>query len=123
MTISIPPTTAEKPDATLSGWTVFEVDAPGIGHSTFHLVGFNEREGLGRVSSPVEQLDVRNRTGVTRSGSVYRLSGHPGLGGDATYTWELWQRLWRVSVPRDVTQEFVEEFAAARICNLGSVAG
>jgi hypothetical protein len=105
----IPPTTADQPDLTLTGWAVFEALLPAIGHPTVHFVGYHAADSEGRVSSPIEQFDSASRCGVSRSGRVYQLAGEPGLGADAQYVWARWLRIWEATVVRDCTDSVVQE--------------
>ena len=109
MPLWIPPTTDIQPDLTLTGWGAFEVLLPGIGHPTLHFVGYHVEDGEGRVSSPITGFDSSTRYGVSRSGRVYHLREHPGLGGGAQYVWARWLRIWDVAVLRDCSESFVQE--------------
>ena len=80
-----------EPEVRLSNWQIVEIDA-----GTWHFVGFNIRLREGRVSSAIVTFDPEARTGVTRSGRVYKLEGEPGTDPDADWTWAGWK--WRNSV-------------------------
>ncbi|ALV07721.1 hypothetical protein [Roseateles depolymerans] len=114
MSIFIPPTTAEQPDAVLTSWRAFEVEVPGLAGPTIHIAGYIGAEGCGRVTSPIEELDAANRSVVTSSGRVYQLRGAPGLNGDAEYVWAKWQRLWKTTVLADATADLLRQFDGAR---------
>ena len=109
----IPPTIADQPGVALTGWGVFKVCLPKIGCPTAHMVGYNERSGEGRVSSPLTKFDSKSRCGVTSSGRVYRLVGEPGLGGEASYVWDRWMSIWDSSEVRELSLEMLDEFIAA----------
>ena len=113
MPLWLPPTAAEQPDLTLIGWAVFKVLAPEIGYPTEHLVGYNERGVEGRVSSPVQSFDAKNRCGVTSTGRVYRLNGRPGMGSEASYVWDKWRRIWSAEVLEELSQQVLDEFTEA----------
>ena len=112
MPIWTPPTSAEQPDLTLLGWAVFLVLVPEIGTPTAHAVGYNLRDGEGRVSSPIVKVDDQRRCVVTSTGRVYRLSGQPGLGSDASYVWARWLRMWNADVKEDLSQATLAGFEA-----------
>lgn len=107
MPIWLPDERASRPDDQLISWAAFEVDVPTLNGPTIHLAGYIEREGAGRVTSPLIGVDRATRTFTTRSYSTYRLVGAPGLSGDAEYVWKRWLRIWKVDVHRDVTDELL----------------
>lgn len=109
MPIWLPDELASRPDDQLLSWAAFEALVPGLEGPTIHLVGYIEREGAGRVTSPLIGVDRTTRTFTTRSYSTYRLVGAPGLSGDAEYVWKRWLRIWKVEVHRDVTDELLRE--------------
>jgi hypothetical protein len=68
-----------------------------------HVVGYNQTEREGRVSSPLVEFDVGSRQGTTRSGRRYRLCGNPGHSLDAGYVFQAWLAINRVTEWTDVT--------------------
>jgi hypothetical protein len=95
---------ASNSSITLVRWRIFETD---IGER--HFVGFNITDGEGRVSSAIEQFDADARSGVTRSGRIYRLEGPAGRDADALYTWNLWCIANNVKHWDDVTTHLTGE--------------
>lgn len=109
MPIWLPHEPASMADDKLTCWRAFEALAPGLDGPTIHLVGYVEREGAGRVTSPLMGMDRITRTCTTRSCSSYRLVGAPGLNGDAEYVWRRWLRLWSAEVVRGATEDVLRE--------------
>jgi hypothetical protein len=91
------PASAEQPEYTLVDWCIVETDK-----GERHLLGYSFGTREGRVSSAIQTLDAETRTGITRSGGVYRLRGAPGSDPDA---WERWRRVNAVTSWRVVTDE------------------
>lgn len=83
-----------------------------------HAVGYNAGASEGRVSSPLLDFDVTQRTGTTRSGRTYALLGPPGVDADAQHVFEAWLRINRVlawtEVTVDVLTHGLESVVAAR---------
>lgn len=52
-----------------------------------HFVGYCIERCNGRVSTRIVELNVAARTGLTKSGRLYRLVGWPGTDKDAEYVW------------------------------------
>lgn len=77
-----------QPTLTLSQWSIYELP-----DGDRYFVGWAVENREGRVSSQIEQFDVKTMCGVTSSGRVYRLVGHPGSTSDAEYTWNQWRRI------------------------------
>jgi hypothetical protein len=116
MSIWLPPTAAAQPNVTLTSWAAYEVQIPGLDGPTMHVAGYIEWEGSGRVTSPLRAMDALRRSVVTRSGRVYRVTGGPGLSGDAEYAWRRWLKLWNVTVLGDVTAALLRGFDEAAAC-------
>lgn len=112
MPVWLPPTAETQPHVTLTSWAAYEVQVPGLDVPTIHIAGYAEREGTGRVTSPVGAIDAPRRSVVTRSGRVYRLIGPPGLSGDALYVWQRWLGIWNATVLSDAAPALTEQFAA-----------
>jgi len=83
-----PASVTQEPETHLTQWRVLKVKGDIDGADTIHFVGYAGYEG--RVCSPVQTYDPSTMRGVTRSGRVYELVGHPGFNGDAMYTWGMW---------------------------------
>ena len=97
-----------RPEVTLTGWQVFEVQLPGlVGQSTRHLVGYSLEDQQGQVSSPVKLFSPSEAAGVTQSGRAYLLLGRPGMGADAEYVWNRWKSIWKV--PQESVQDVTSE--------------
>lgn len=94
---------SERPEVTLRDWQVFEVQQLGRASKTRHFVGYCIEDQFGQVSSAVVQFDPKTMNGVTESGRVYRLLGHPGWHSDANYVWQRWKRISSVTLEADVT--------------------
>lgn len=104
--------TSEEPVLAMTSWRVFELpDYEG----ERHLVGINERNLEGRVSSPVEQLDPLTLVCRTTTGRLYRLVGRPGADTDASYVWERWLRREGVESWVEVTAEVWATHIAAKL--------
>lgn len=92
MSIYRPNDVAIEPNAVLVQFAVYEIPAKdGSDKKEHHFVGYNLVTGDGRVSSRIVSYDKGSRTGVTRSGRTYKLSGEPGTNGDAEYVWSIWR--------------------------------
>ncbi len=114
MPIWTPPPVAEAPGLLLSGWRAYKVFVPEkYGHPTAHLVGYNETDGEGRVSSALVKFDLATRCGVTASGRIYRLTNHEGLGGDAAYVWNKWVGIYQAQVLETLSLEALNQFLLA----------
>lgn len=94
---------SEEPSIRLSDWQIVEVD-----DGTRHFVGYNLCLHEGRVSSAIVRFDPDTRTGVTRSGRVYRLEGALGEDQDALWTWTGWCRVNGVKRATVVTELALE---------------
>lgn len=112
MPIWLPAASTAEPSVTLTSWAAFEVLLPQIGSPTAHVVGFSEEGREGRVSSKVLRLDYSRRQATTSTGRVYRLSGPPGLNGDAEYVWTQWLQAWDGTVLRELTLELQQQLDA-----------
>lgn len=77
---------------------------------TRYFVGWNVYSRNGRVSTPIVSFDPQRRTGLTRSGSAYRLVGRAGHDSDAEYVWNHALRVWGISTWRDVTAELIPDW-------------
>ena len=114
MSIWTPPTVAQAPGLVLSGWRAYKVLIPANqGLVTAHLVGYNETDGEGRVSSSLVRFDLESRCGATASGRVYRLTNHEGLGADAEYVWAKWLRIYDAEVLESLSLAALSDFISA----------
>ena len=75
-----------------------------------HFVGFSIVDCDGRVSTPVKTFDPVKRTGITASGSKYRLVGRAGRDSDAEYVWSVASRVWGITSWTDVTADLVPDW-------------
>lgn len=92
----------DQPEITLRGWRVFETE-----RGEHHFVGYCVENESGRVSSAITSFDAKSRTGITRSGRRYILSGEPGFDQDALHVWSFWATHNRVTESTDVSGEYV----------------
>jgi hypothetical protein len=89
MSFWIPAPIENHPEVYMSRWKIIEAtDDSGV--KSRHFVGLDEFGG--RVSSAIQKFDFDKRTGVTRSGRVYKLLGPPGHNADADYVWNAWKK-------------------------------
>lgn len=90
----------DQPTLTLERWSIFELP-----DGDRHFVGWAIENREGRVSSQIEQFDVKTMCGVTSTGRVYKLEGHPGRDRDAAFTWSRWRSINDVETFFDVSRE------------------
>lgn len=95
------PAVDDDPCIYLAGWAVVETE---LGER--HLVGCNIANGLGRVSSAIEQFDAREMRFTTRSGRLYRVAKGGGTSREAWYAWEAWASFNAVKAWREVTDQY-----------------
>ncbi len=93
----------ERPQITLGHWTVYETE-----RGERHFVGRCMDSGSGRVSSAIESFDAAARTGTTRSGRTYVLSGGPGHDPDGMHVWSVWKLVNAVKEEKNVTPDYIE---------------
>lgn len=92
----------EKPEISLYKWGIFRTASGAL-----HFAG-ERANGHGRASSTIVELDLKARTGTTRSGRKYRLCGPCGLSDEAGYVWDGWCRLNNIIRYKDVTNELLK---------------
>lgn len=88
----------EQPELTLDRWSIYE-----LSDGDRHFVGWAIENLAGRVSSRIDEFDVKTMCGVTSTGRVYKLKGNPGSNGDAEYTWNRWRGINNVETFVDVS--------------------
>ena len=93
------------PDVVLDDWNCFEVQLPEAHSRTRHFAGHNVRNGHGRVSSAICEVDPSTRRCKTASGRIYRVGMRNGLGFDGEYTWQQWVRINYATDIVDITAE------------------
>jgi hypothetical protein len=99
------PGVTEQPSITLCRWKVAEVtEGPREGER--YLIGFNQDDCEGRVSTPIVSFEDSTGRCVTKSGRVYRLVGPSGYDPDADYVWRIWQPANNISATRDVSSSY-----------------
>lgn len=76
---------ADQPEVKLTHWQIFRLP-----DGAAHAVGYNVRDGEGRVSSELIALDLLGTRVRTRSGRIYQLVGDPGWHSDAEYVLGHW---------------------------------
>jgi hypothetical protein len=93
---------SKEPQTTLDGWAIYELT-----NGDRHFSGYAVEAREGRVSSRIEEFDVKTMRGVSRSGRVYQLRGKPGMApqSDSAYVWRRWKELNEVEVFVDVGPE------------------
>jgi hypothetical protein len=91
----------EVPEVALTRWRIMRTD------TGLYFVGARPERGTCRVSTCIVEIDVVNRTGVTRSGRKYLLEGAAGSIGDedSAYVWLAWCQANGVTDSRDITDE------------------
>lgn len=101
----------EQPELTLESWSIFEL--PG---GERHLVGRAIENSEGRVSSCVENFDIKTMRAMTSSGRVYNLRGRPGHNSDAEYTWNRWRAINDIRDFVNVSSELWNKHLSAKAC-------
>lgn len=97
---------AEVPGVKLEQWRAFEVQQADRAGRTRHFVGSTGWHYDGQVSSAIVRYDPATRCGTSESGREYQLVGPgSGIGMNASYVWNAWQRKAGVQDVLDVTQE------------------
>lgn len=94
-----------QPSINFSRWRVVEV-AEGPKRGERYLIGYNQDDGEGRVSTPIVGFDESVGHCVTKSGRVYRLLGPCGYDPDGDYVWRIWQAANNISAIRDVSSSY-----------------
>jgi ATP-dependent Lon protease len=97
---------AEEPEASMTDWSVREVQCSYNHERTQHLVGYIARRGSGRVTTAIQVFDRETMRIKTSSGRVYHLQGRPGFNTDAEYAWSHWKELNGAEEIADVTSEY-----------------
>lgn len=97
---------ADEPEASMTDWSVREVQCSYNQERTQHLVGYIARHGLGRVTTAIQVFDRETMRIKTSSGRVYHLQGRPGFNADAEYIWAHWKKLNGAEEIADVTSEY-----------------
>lgn len=82
----------------LCRWRVAE-----LADRSWHLVGWNLSECIGKTSSTVMAVDAALAQCLTSTGRVYQLVGPPGIDADAEYTWRAFCRHYGIESFRDAT--------------------
>ncbi len=88
-----------EPEIEITNWSIHQTET-----GERHFVG-SEDYSSGRVSSAIQNFDLKKLTGATRSGRVYRLIGEPGGTNNSEYVWNGWKYHNGVTEDIDVTQE------------------
>jgi len=102
------PGVTDQPVITLIRWRVFEIQV-GSRKGERHLVGYNQEDWEGRVSTAIVSIDVAAMQCATKSGRVYKLVGPSGYDADGDYVWRAWARVNCVSGERDVSSEVEDQ--------------
>lgn len=78
----------DKAEVTLIDWNIVCIKLPDGGGGEI-FVGYSVSDGLGRVSTVIQEFDKEIGKGRTRSGSVYTVIGEPSVPhDDALYVLE-----------------------------------
>jgi len=96
---------AVQPVIILSRWKIMAI-AEGPREGERHVVGFNEEDGEGRVSTSIIDIDMEIGQCLTESGRVYTLVGPTGYDPDGEYVWQFWLAANDISAARDVSAEY-----------------
>jgi hypothetical protein len=97
------PSPEVQPDVVLTNWSVTRVSS-GTDHWDV-LLGRCTESNIGRLSTPLIELNAATAIAITRSGREYLLSGPPGTDEDAIYVYE--KQFGHVPHERkDVTEEY-----------------
>lgn len=101
-----PADVTQEPHTRLTQWQVHLVKGKlsEEGGDTIHFMGHTGYEG--RVCSPVQTYDKTTRRGVTKSGRIYELVGHPGHNGDAFHVWATWLSMMGNPEVEIVTEQY-----------------
>ena len=103
-----PADVTQEPETRLQQWQVYQVWAnASYPKDSIHFVGHTGGyHGEGRVCSAVQTYDKERHRGVTKSGRVYELVGHPGHNRDADYVWNRWLGLMGDPEFTEVTNQY-----------------
>ncbi|KKN80467.1 hypothetical protein LCGC14_0329120 [marine sediment metagenome] len=72
----------------LLDWNIIVLDLPNE-NLTEIFVGYSQTDLIGRVSTPIQEFDIKTGQGKTKSGSIYEVIGEPGKPhDDAIYVLE-----------------------------------
>lgn len=77
------PSVSQQPSLKLVRWSVRQTE-----RGSRYLVGYNISDQEGRVSTAIQDFDVRTARVTTRSGRTYELVGPPGHDPDAEWVWQ-----------------------------------
>ncbi|WP_087750582.1 hypothetical protein [Paraburkholderia caledonica] len=92
-------------DVPFGYWSIRAADS-----SRRHFVGWSVIDFEGRVSPSIRSFDSTTRTGITESGSQYRLIGRAGTHKDAEYVWDVAVKIWDHKAWADMTPTVVPDF-------------
>lgn len=81
---------SKTPKIEISRWKIYKATSELWAEQTLHLVGYNNTEHHGRVSSAIVKIDKENMILTTESGRAYKLIGESGFDPDASYVWGMW---------------------------------
>ncbi|WP_227814120.1 hypothetical protein [Nitrogeniibacter aestuarii] len=87
-----------QPELILISWSIMLVN--GV---DWHFVGYAPQNYEGRTSSRIEEFDLANHVGRSKSGRLYRLNGGPGYNSDAEYTFRRWCDINSVQSVEEIT--------------------
>lgn len=106
----------------LTQWAVYELtNAYGDGGVSRHLVGTDPYGLDAAVSDRIEFWDVVSMRGLSMTGLLYQLVGHPGLNPLALGAWEACCADSSAKDIRDVTNAIWEESANGGVGGVGGL--
>lgn len=95
-----------EPNETIIYWSIREVTFGQEAGKSRHLIGYISKQGVGRVTSAIQDFDHNAMTIKTSSGRVYFLKNQPGFNADAEYVWRKWKAFNDARDEVDVTNEY-----------------
>ncbi len=100
---------SEDPPIVMSSWRVYEIFSKHYQGRTRHLIGFNEADHKGHVSSKIISYDPLTKIVVTDSGQRYQLacSSRHKYNLAVVYAWADWSENIDACDVVDVSSEYL----------------
>lgn len=92
---------AAEPTSELTEWSLFQVRHAN-GTSARHLVGCSN--AIGRFTTAVVAIDLKQMQATTKSGRVYQLMGPTGADPDGMWIYRQWLRVGKRLQEKDLTE-------------------